>query len=64
MWHSIRNQDDRPPLGEVVIFAYFSDKARDGETEGVFTNEGFRILDPVPYDKFLRITDWKRKDEV
>ena len=62
-WHSIRNKDDRSPLGRVVILSIIYDNANFKDVQGVWTNEGFKIIEQIPDVKhFMCITAWKYKE--
>ena len=60
-WHSMKNTEDNPRPGEIVTLAYITDHNFDGVAEGVYTEDGFKILEKIEYDRFLIITAWKRK---
>lgn len=62
-WHSIHNHDDRPELGKVVGLNVIYDGPNFTETDGVWTNEGFKIIGQIPdFNQFMCIIDWKYKD--
>ena len=62
-WHYLKNKE-KPPLGEIVVVdLLLFDDISFMEVQGVNTNEGIKLIEPVHYEKGYIQLAWRYKTE-